>query len=61
VKDAQLQRSTHGIEINATEMLIRLLWDFYGRASVENDRQEMQEIARVIKTISRAADNDKSG
>jgi len=42
-------------------MLIRLLWDFYGRASVENDRQEMQEIARVIKTISRAADNDKSG
>jgi hypothetical protein len=60
IKDASepSPRSTVGHDLLPAALLVRILYEFYGRASVENNREEMRCIAEIIREISRAASTE---
>ena len=58
-KGARSPRSTVGRDLLPAALLVRLLREFYGRASIENNREEMKNIAELIREICDAADVDR--
>ena len=59
-KGAPSPRSTDGRDLLSAALLVRLLCEFYARASIENNREEMKNIAELIREmICDAADVDR--
>ena len=54
-KGAPSPRITDGHDRLSAALLVRLLREFYGRASIDDNREEMKNIAELIREICDAA------